>query len=76
MENKINIDSYSAERNLSARYGSENVVYVTEPVVDEIDLGDLIRRLTGEWKFIALVLVGCLILAMFGSFVLTRSYMV
>lgn len=76
MENKINIDSYSADRNLSARYGSENVVYVTEPVVDEIDLGDLIRRLTGEWKFIALVLVGGLLLSMLGSFVLTRSYMV
>ncbi len=70
------MESYLRDEIASPRYESEKVVYVTEPMADEIDLGDLIRKLIGQWKFIALVLVVGLMVSVTGSFYLTRSHLV
>lgn len=76
MENKKILESYSGGRIRSPEHESENVVYVTDPSVDEIDLGALVRNLFAEWKAILLVMIIGLVLSVVGSYVLTRSHTV
>lgn len=72
----MGVDSYPKSSIQFERDRSEKVVYVMDPGDDEIDLGDLFRKLIGEWKTIALVMVAGLLLSLVGSFVLTKAHQV
>ncbi len=76
MEKTSKLESYRRDEIVPPGYESEKVVYVAEPSVDEIDLGDFIRKLASQWKFIVLVLAVGFILSIGGSFYLTRSHLV
>ena len=76
MEGTGKVETYLRDEIASPRYESEKVVYVADPMVDEIDLGDLVRKLVSQWKILALVLVVGLMFSIAGSYYLTRSHLV
>ena len=45
---------------------SEEVVHVIDPGIDEIDLGELLRKLFSEWKAFLLVMAAGLLMSLVG----------
>ncbi|MCP4487381.1 MAG: hypothetical protein GY820_08700 [Gammaproteobacteria bacterium] len=76
MENRNKLGFNGIDEVTAQRYRSEKVIYVSDPVDDEVNLGELIRKLSTEWKTMALVMVLGLLVSWAGSMHLTRSYLV
>jgi len=76
MENRKTFGTKAIDDVLPQQLVSDKVVYVSEPDIDEINLGELLRNISKEWKTILLVVLIGVILSIACAYYLTRSYMV